>query len=198
MPYIPNNFDFIFAGVYGESTYDVIKEAAIWSEMWLRFQKKCGVEGSVVFDIDDTVIEIVKKNGKDVEQIILPIVKIYELSKELGFVINFITARPDTKSNRENTEKVLQHFNLGEYEALYMLPSTLVPNLKTVSEFKYSARLDVHKRHKILANFGDMWSDHVRFPCKYKEFKNRHDSECAIFFIYEYPCIKLPAKVLDA
>ena len=68
---------------------------------------------------------------------------------------------------------MLQKNGINEYEALYMMPSDIEPTFETISQYKFLARADIAKRHNIIGNCGDMWSDHVRYPCAtFKKLKN--------------------------
>lgn len=185
--FLPLNYPFPFAKIDYNDNKDKINSSSNWMQYWLKFKKRSGAEGSVIFDIDDTLID---KNEKK----IMSVINIYKLCTELGFVVNIITARPESQKNRQETKKMLTEKGIVNFEAMYMMPSSIKPTLKSISLYKHQARADVASRHDILANIGDMWSDHFKFPQNIKELQERDINECAIFFIpgQSYPNLKLP------
>ena len=187
----PENFHFVFASIEGVDDSDKIRVSTDWLSYWLKFKALCHEHGSVIFDIDDTLVN-------DKEQGIPDMIKIYKLCLHLNFIVNIITARPETKTNRIATQEMLQRNGITKYEALYMMPSDITPTYQSISQYKYNARMDVAKRHHILANCGDMWSDHCKYP-SIKVLNDRSSKECAICFLpgQKFPCLKLPASKSD-
>jgi hypothetical protein len=184
--FVPQDCGFVFAIIEGIDKNEKIKLLTDWLEYWLKFKSLCRENGSVIFDIDDTLV-----NKK--EEQIPRMIDIYKLCVKLDFVVNIITARPETKNNREATMRMLHSNGITQFEALYMMPNDIQPTFKTISHFKYNARAHVAKRHQILANCGDMWSDHYKYPTV-KVLNERTRSECGICFIpgEQFPCCKLP------
>ena len=131
------------------------------------------------------------------EQIIPEMFHIYKLCLSIGLVVNIITARPDTKQNRIATRHMLFSNDITEFEALYMMPSDIKPTFETISRYKYDARADVARRHNILANCGDMWTDHYKYRT-IKSLNDRSNAETAICFLpgQHFPSLKLPASVV--
>lgn len=189
MKLVPNNYSFVFARVNGADDKERIFNACEWATYWLKFQSLVGASGSVVFDIDDTLVDSREKR-------IQAVCRIYSLCLNLNFVVNIITARPESKANRLATVKMLHANGIRTYEALYMMPADIDVDYTSISQYKHTARNDVASRHNILANFGDMWTDHLRYPCRVKELKARAAEECVILFPPEcsYACIKLPGQ----
>lgn len=184
----PQNYPFVFAIVHGDNKHEKISSAVQWAAYWLKFKALCNSQGSVIFDIDDTLVDEKEKGIKSM-------IQLYKLCLKLEFVVNIITARPESKENRRETQKMLHGHGIDTYEALYMMPSNVKPTLNTISKYKYNARMDVTTRHTILANFGDMWTDHVVFPCPIEQLKTRDVQECAIMFPgVPFPCVKLPGE----
>ncbi len=180
----PQNFDIVFAFVEQGSIQTKTKVLAEWLTAWLKFQKLCNVQGTVVFDIDDTLVD-------HEESRIPPIVGIYKLCKKLGFVCSIVTARPEGPLNRKETVRMLIGNGIYDWDSLYMMPNSLRNKIKTedqlrryVSNYKYEARNEISKQHKIIANIGDMWHDLVRFPpsAAHKEIRAACNADCAIFF----------------
>ena len=187
MKYQPQHFDFVFAIVNGKDKTEEIVNASDWMMYWLNFKHLCQQKGCVIFDIDDTLVDNSEKQ-------IIPIVRIYKHCIKLGFIVNIITARPESKQNRKLTEEMLHERGIDMYEALYMMPSNLDTTFNSISHYKYLARKDVASRHTILANFGDMWSDHLKYPTKITQLNELDVKMCAIFFCpgTNYPSLKLP------
>ena len=79
----------------------------------LRFQRGVGRTGSVVFDIDDTLI--------DREQRRIPAIAPYDECRRLGLPIYLVTARPEVR-NRSVTEQTLRRQGFYAYKKLYMMP----------------------------------------------------------------------------
>lgn len=195
--FIPENYDFVFANVENVDYNHKIKILSDWLKYWLKFKSMCEEVGTVIFDIDDTLVD---KN----ENVITDMLSVYKLCKKLGFVVNIVTARPESSINRTLTKKMLHENGINEYEALYMMPSDIEPTFETISQYKYIARSDIAKRHNILANCGDMWSDHIKYPCSKafkmsKIFNKRSNSDSVICFLpgNMFPCLKMPASSKD-
>ena len=189
MKFDPENYSFVFAHI-NETDYDEqMRTITNWLLYWLKFRFMCKESGTVVFDIDETLID------KE-EKVISDMYAVYKLCVDLGFVVNIVTARPESKNNRARTDDMLLRNGIDTYEALYMMPSEINPTFESISTYKYNARLDIEKRHQILANCGDMWSDHCKYPSKIEHMSQRSSKECAILFLpgNTYPSIKLPSS----
>lgn len=190
MKYVPENYSFVFATVNGKNKHEMITNGAEWLMYWLKFKNMSGEKGTVVFDIDDTLVDNEEKN-------IVPIQKVYNLCLMLNIVVNIVTARPESKHNRLQTQTMLAKNGFRVYEALYMMPAGIAPSYESISQYKYTARSDIAKRHPILANVGDMWTDHVRLPTHNAELSSMYErkiEECAILFPPKntFPSLKLP------
>lgn len=162
-----------------------------WLELWLRLKSSLGERGgAVVFDIDSTLVD-----GH--EQPIRPAVKLFHLCLELGFVPCIVTARSDHRENQEHTTRKLRQLGLSKFERMYMMPASLQPTLENVSAYKRAARNEIKKSYKIVANIGDMWSDHVVFPLDKNDIlRDKPITEACIFFPKHSDgevCLKLPA-----
>lgn len=187
MKCVPQDYDYVFSLFEGK---DRISHAVDWLSYWLKFKSLCGETGTVIFDIDDTLVTLVDNK----EKIIPAMGRLYKLCHNLGFPTNIITARPESKANRQETERMLKKNGIFGYEAMYMMPSNMETTFESVSLYKYTARMDVATRHTILANCGDMWSDHCKFPTSTTDMNERDVDECAVFFLHAFPCLKLPGK----
>ena len=107
---------------------------------------------AVMFDIDDTLIYYNEQPNKH-------IIELANISKDLGYKVIIITARPDFLENREYTEYELKKYNI-HFDLLFYANH----------QDKYSIK------QKLTSNFvlsvGDMWSDltdtlhYIKLPCK--------------------------------
>jgi hypothetical protein len=187
MKYKSLNYKFVFALVEGDNKDERIVNGVQWMTYWLKFKSMCGETGCVIFDIDDTLVDSKEKP-------ISSMLKLYRLCISLGFVVNIVTARPESKQNRRETIKMLNDRGISNYEALYMMPANLNPTASIISIYKANARADIADRHAILANCGDMWTDHIKYPTSMKEFQDRDVQETAVCFVpgQSFPCLKLP------
>lgn len=145
--------------------------------MWLRFKRREGATGAVVFDIDDTLVD-------EVENKIGPVFRVYRLCKQLGFEVAIVTARPDTPFNRKETVRMLRERGIDDWESLYMMPTRIQPSAVTVSAYKRQARDDISERHDIIANVGDMWHDILRVPFRgdARKVSTLSHHECGVLF----------------
>ena len=175
--FVPEDTDFCFARIEGKNHSEKISYIANWLSYWLRFQASIGNFGSVVFDIDDTLVD-------NRERKIAPIVNVFQLANKLGFICNLITARPEVPGNRKATKKMLAENGIIQYESLYMMSPKLSNTTEGISRYKYEARCDVETRHNIVANLGDMWHDMFKYPIhtSIRPLLNRPIEQCAIFF----------------
>lgn len=190
MKYNSQNYKFVFALVDGSNKQERITNGVEWMICWLKFKAMCNQTGSVIFDIDDTLVD-----GK--EKPIASMLKLYKLCIALDFTVNIITARPESRNNRKETAQMIHENGIRTYEALYMMPSDWNTTASDISIYKANARADVASRHNILANCGDMWTDHIKYPTSLKELNDRDVEETAIFFLpgQSFPCFKLPGDL---
>lgn len=94
----------------------------------------------VIFDIDDTIIDISRdKYKKDTngynDKIIIPIYNLYEYAKKKGITVIFVTARPGYDYVIKETEKELEHHNISYHDVFFM-----PPDMKNVELYKLFAR----------------------------------------------------------
>lgn len=185
----PQHYNFVYAKFDANSTNEQISDAAEWLMYWIKFKSLCQQNGSVIFDIDDTLVD-------DKEKKIPSMIRLYKMCLSLGYVVNIVTARPESKNNRSETLKMLHANDILDFEALYMMPDEINTTFENISKYKYTARCDIASRHTIIANCGDMWTDHFKYPINMSVFKNRDVKECSIFFLpgNDFPCLKLPGK----
>jgi hypothetical protein len=183
----PEEYGYVFTNVEAEDDLEKIKTVSKWTIDWLEFQKICQQKGSVVFDIDHTLID---KN----ENIIQPVFEIYKKCSSFGFAVNIVTARPKSKINFYATKLLLNRLGVSKYEKLYMMPSSIDATFENVSSYKLDARNQIATRHKLLANIGDQWSDLSKFPSVDLNIYERDLNECVVCFFPQdaHPSIKLP------
>ena len=188
MSLVPQQHNFVMATVHGTSE-EQIESLMSWFSSWMKYQHLIGRRGTVVFDIDDTLL---RPNKHGTETRIVPVCRALHHCRRLGFSINLITARPFDNDNYRETVKTLRRIGIADdhYEGLYMMPSRKYRRSgtnrvlrDTVSEYKYAKRCEVARKHgDILANVGDMWWDHIYFPTMDPVFKTFTDDMAAILF----------------
>lgn len=145
-----------------------------------------------MFDIDDTLVD-------SEERRIVPICNIFKRAKALGFVCALVTARPAVRGNKERTEWMLIENGLDGWESLYLMPRTYSTTADGISTYKRRARDDIRTRHTIVANIGDMWTDHILHPLqkRHAPLRNMKVTDCCVLFPPKSDgevCIKLVGR----
>ena len=161
------NFQFVI--VKANSRDDEVKFALEWLCMWLKYKEFCGDKGTVIFDIDDTLLTY---ENEENEPMRLPAADIYDSCKG-KFKIVIITARPELDDNRERTIETLRALRITGWDRLEMMPAadyelvqTLSPEKGTeiIAKFKRSKRDLIAQEGQVIANVGNMWTDLVDYP----------------------------------
>lgn len=140
----------------------------IWAREYLVQQKTDWPRAnlSVCFDIDDTAI-FARGNNLCTE-----FKQLFDLAVSLGYSIFFVTARPNSGTNRTETSKQLKECKLWPYTHLSMMPLSYMkePNF---SQYKYTERQKISTGkiaatkgnngkscgHHIVLTVGDAWGD---------------------------------------
>lgn len=193
--YKPVNASFVMTEVVG-SPAEMRAKSMEWLDLWLDFEIKRGKKGCLIFDIDETVIE----EKKGVEVLITPVANLYKKYRNKGIPVYFVTARPDVKGNRKETEKMLYSLGLGGYSGLFLMSKEFVGTREySVNKFKFTRRNEISKHcGNVLARIGDMTWDSLPPPSTFKgntsilnEIKN---DQCFIIFhpMLQEVSIKLP------
>ena len=140
-----------------------------WLSMWLKYKEFCGESGTVIFDIDDTLLTYENKQKRAMR---LPAANIYDSCKG-RFKLVIITARPEMDDNRQKTIETLHALRITDWVRSEMMPAleyglvhTLSPEKATeiIAKFKRSKRDIIAKEGPIIANIGNMWTDLVDYP----------------------------------
>ena len=149
-----------------------------WLMQWLKYERRGRSFGVVVFDIDDTLVT------GDSKEKALPTLKIYKLCQELGFACAIVTARPERDNNRELTIQMLHRVGVKDWESLYMMPPDVPITSGGISTYKRVCRDKIAKRHPIIANIGDMWTDLMvsPFPADAHFIARLPNDACCILF----------------
>ena len=165
---------------------------AEWCIMWIDFIRLQINNACVVFDIDDTLVD-------DDEQRIESICSVYHHCIRNCIPVFLVTARPDGRSNRCETKRMLERNKISGYSRLYMMPQKMQTREHTwqnISRFKYTARQHISQHHFIVCCFGDMWTDHLLLPVHKTMFKELMDNtcthDCAVWFHEKICYVKLP------
>ena len=117
----------------------------------------------VVFDIDGTLLFNHESYKLTYGAKVNPGIKeLYDKALALGIPVYFITARPDSKENREETLKQLGAIGYNKFYGLIMCPPQ-VRSFTGVSSFKQQARQHIVDQigRAIAQNWGDQWTDHL-------------------------------------
>lgn len=163
-----------------------LRDAANWIVSWIRLCSRFVPSPAAVFDIDSTLLV-----GKErIEEV----VAVFEECKKIGVSCFLVTARGE--EGREGTTRLLFDLGLTGYSGLYMMDHSRFPiSLTGMSESKRRARKEVEETHTIVANLGDMWSDHLLFPLHdngLKQLVKTRDASIIAFFSGNCACLKLP------
>jgi hypothetical protein len=96
------------------------------------------------------------------DEVIAPTLKLFNLAKDKGISVFFITGRCDIPHMREATTANLRAAGYGDVDRdhLRMRPEEC-PHIKTVVPFKSGerAKIETDGHFRIIANVGDQWSD---------------------------------------
>lgn len=132
---------------------------------WLDVIMKQGVipKGTTltaIFDLDDTVWYR-KGNTTILNPCMIPLLS-WCMGENSTVSITFVTARPENKESREETEKLLNHFQL-KYKRLIMMPNHFYaePLTQNICAFKTKARELLSKTEVVLFNIGNCFWDIV-------------------------------------
>ena len=176
--FVPHDCEFCIASIKHGTRQTQTRLAMSWFICWMRFQRKCGANGIVVFDIDDTLVDAKERQIESV-------VEVYLQCLEIGFRCAIVTARPESPENRRETISMLRSHGISNWESLYMMPKSVqVYDAEHISKYKRSARDDIETRHRILGNIGDMWHDLLRFPLVgcHKTIEVFDHTSCGVLF----------------
>ena len=162
----PQDTAFIMTEIKG-SVEQMRTKSMEWLDMWLSFELKRGHRGCLIFDIDDTVI---KEDKNDNEVLIKPVANLYKKYRNLGIPVYFVTARPDVRGNRGETEKMLYRLGLHGYKKLFLMGKEFSGGRETsVNKFKFTRRSEIMEIcGHIMARVGDMPWDSLPPPSTFK------------------------------
>lgn len=157
------------------------------------FENAVRPNACIIFDIDDTLIT----NGRPIQHTV-------DLMKDLsrmGITVFVITARMKGRSYEERTVRQMSDIGLtpDTYTKLFMMPKEryMKQSMEEVSKYKYDCRKKIRRKYFIVANIGDMFSDHFRLPCNDRLYLiSRCKSQYVIFInpIEKNACLKMVEK----
>ena len=158
---------------------------------WLSLEAEGGKQGIVVFDIDDTLFNREKR---------LPTAAIYKKCSDLGFSCAIITARSNTPGARSFTVDELHKHGITDWEVLHLMPPRKDRRVtgEDIACYKRAKRDEIARKHTIIANIGNMWTDLLSFPLQHRDFdfiwKVPSQSCCILFppFSHNEVSLKLP------
>ena len=113
----PIDTNFVMTQIVG-SVEEMRIKSMQWLDSWLMYQIRYkGRRGALIFDIDETVTEMKGKN----EVLIKPVANLYKKYRDMGIPVYFVTARPNIRGNRKDTENTLEKLDLNGYKKLYLM-----------------------------------------------------------------------------
>lgn len=149
----PVRAPFALTLVRGDAS-EVRVRIASWLKYWLRFLRLCGRSGTVIFDIDDTLVDADEAPFPEMHEL-------FRAVQRMGFSCALVTARPGYPDNEERTRLMLRRNGFDGYLHLDMMPADAAVSEESISRFKRQCR----RRHRnVVANIGDRWWDHTLVP----------------------------------
>jgi hypothetical protein len=113
---------------------------------------------SVVFDIDNTVLEYVQYTYGTQLRLKSPyVLQLYNLFLKHKIPIYFVTARPNSPTGSHTTVRELQQLGFQSYKGIYYMPSIN----DNIGAFKAAVR---SRLAPILFSVGDQWTDMTNEP----------------------------------
>ena len=164
--------------VKSKNKTDMRSFVAHHARLWLELQKERKVQGCVVFDIDDTLID-----GHQCVANGFPfMVELYN-EASLAFPVHIVTARPDDQ--HEYVMRMLREKNIClPTDRLHMLPEALYnKSYEHVEKFKWGVHEALVKVHGgVIARFGDRLWDVAHLKSVHTYLRHVEDRDCYIFF----------------
>jgi len=165
---------------------DCVATAVRWALAYLGCTRAMVTKPAVSLDIDGTVL-LNMSDGHT--KCVRHFKNLVDACETAGIAIFYITARPDTESNRKHTEQQLKECGLNKHTKMFMMPARA-----EYSRYKFSSRLKVAEMgYAILLSIGDQFADVTRKDTKLADDK---------FYIGQIGDngafgIKLPSEFLD-
>ena len=158
-----NNRNIIFRVVESNNVNDIVNKLQGYLELFSANVKNPAVS----FDIDGTLLTVKKgynENNYARKQVCnLSIIRLYRICNKNGIKVVIITARPDIVinerkniSNRDLTISSLKECGITKYDELHLCPMSRWNNS---GQWKTDTRANLAKKHNILLNIGDQWTD---------------------------------------
>lgn len=130
-----------------------LREMVGFARKWCKWHASFAPSPCAVFDIDQTVITPFNT----------PVVEVCDLFRWClanSIACMFVTARPDTPRNREETKRALKYHDLAGYDKLFLMnTNSNTVTFESVAKYKRAARAQIGRAHTIVLNVGDQWSD---------------------------------------
>lgn len=158
---------------------------------WLKMQHKRGKQGTIMFDIDDTLI-----NGRECVTYGFEYMKDLFDEMNLMFPIHIVTARPDDQ--HDLVTRMLKHRGFCiPTDRLHMLPSDQYDREdrdECIIRFKFETFKKMKNEHgRVLARFGDRKWD-VAHIDTLRDLKHVDETDCCVFIENGCLCVKLPGS----
>lgn len=131
---------------------DDLATALRWALAYLGCTKAMAQKPAISLDIDGTVL----RNMPDGHTKCVRLFKnLIDACESAGIKIFYITARPESASNRAHTERQLQACGMNRHARMMMMPEHA-----DYARYKYSCRLALAKEgYTVLLAIGDQFAD---------------------------------------
>ena len=134
---------------------DCVATAVRWALAYLGCARAMVAKPAISLDIDGTVL-LNMPDGHT--KCVRHFKNLVDACEKAGISIFYITARPDTSSNRDHTERQLRECGLNKHAKMFMMPSKA-----EYSRYKFKCRLDVaNEGYTVLLSVGDQFADVTR------------------------------------
>ena len=144
------------------------KTAMRWAMAVLGVARLMCKKPAVCFDIDGTVI--INDDRSRIIKCENYMKQVVDTCYTNHITVFYVTARPESPSNRRSTERELASAGLGKHARLYMMPET------GGDDYKWRCRRDIERQgYTIILSVGDQWWDLAREVPKDLQGK-KHDS----------------------
>jgi hypothetical protein len=174
---VDNTFDFPVYSVQGGTKAEQRQYIAEYAISWLMLQKKRGVYGAIMIDIDDTILDgrQMVQNGFELMKTLFDVAGCF-------FPIHIVTARPD--SEKDYVIRMLQERGFTiPFDRLHLLPEAWYgKGDEFVERYKWDMFTRIANMHNgCVARFGDRLWDVAHIDALHTYMKDVSNRSCYIF-----------------
>ena len=174
---VDNTFDFPVYSVQGGTKAEQRQYIAEYAISWLMLQKKRGVYGAIMIDIDDTILDgrQMVQNGFELMKTLFDVAVCF-------FPIHIVTARPD--SEKDYVIRMLQERGFTiPFDRLHLLQEAWYgKGDEFVERYKLDMFIRIANMHNgCVARFGDRLWDVAHIDALHTYMKDVSNRSCYIF-----------------